>query len=412
VLHPNVKYSIYNAAAAAAAMSMIQPYIKKMAIEMGATNLQLGYLSSWPNLVSVVAVLGAAAAIARSRAKQRLIAGIFLLGRCAALGLAMVPWFPDPYRVWVLIGFWVLAVFPTMAGGTALQSFLADVFPGSDRGRVLASRQAWATVAGSAVALASGWMLDRLFSQPGGYQFMFLFSFLIAIVEIYYFLRIKVQPQPEGGEAATRQQAGLGTYLSVFKERPYLLFLLCSIPFHFTWQMAWPIFERFQVTDLGATNTLLSLITVANSGGAFFAYPIWAKCAERYGNGRMMTIAALWLATAPFLTSIVPSMEWLAAVNLFTGIGVAGVMLLLLNLLLDVSPAAGRPVYLAVHAALVSISGTVAPLVGVALMAVLPIREALALCTMFRFVSGAAFLLLIYYGPSRIHGSVTRSHST
>jgi MFS family permease len=108
-----------------------------------------GYLSSWPNLVSVVAVLGAAAAVARSRNKQRLIAAIFLLGRVAALGAAAVPWFPEAARVWALIGFWVLAVFPNSAAGTALNSFMADVFPGpSDRAKALAARNSWTTGAG------------------------------------------------------------------------------------------------------------------------------------------------------------------------------------------------------------------------------------------------------------------------
>lgn len=399
MLQRNARFSILQAVAAATAMALIQPYVKKFAIEMGATNLQLGYLSSWPNLVSVIGVLGVAAAVARSRSKQRLIAAIFLIGRCAALGAAAVPWFPEQYRIWCLIGFWVLAVVPNAAGGSALQSFLADVFPGNERAKQFASRQSWSTIAASSVGLVSGLALDNWIGYPIGYQIMFVLSFAVALAEIFFFLQLKEADEP--GQSSAQPRSGLAAYMDVFRHRPYLLFLLCSVPFHFTWQMAWPIFDRYQVSFMHTNNTWMQLITVANSSGAFFAYPAWARLADKVGNRKAMAVAAMILATAPFLTSLAPSMEWLALVNLFTGIGVAGVMLLILNNMLEVSPSEGRPVYLAVHMALVSVTGTIAPMVGAFLLERFEIHTALAICTAFRFLTGSSFFWMGLIGRNR-----------
>ena len=397
----------------AVAVNLINPYVGIYAIRLGATDLQLGYLSSWPSLVSVIAVLGAAAAVARSQNKQRLIAGIFLVGRSAALGAAAVPFFPEQYRVWALICFWVLAVFPGAAAGTALQSLLADVFPSSERTRALATRRSWETGAGMVVVLLSGWLLDNVFPYPTGYQIAFGLSFLVALVEVRFLLKFK-EPQmpsqsPVQGPEAPRPmppKVSWRSFVNVFQHRPFALFVACSIPFHFTWQMAWPIFTRFQVDVLHADNTWLSLITVANSLVAVLSFPIWAKFTERFGGRLMIGVAALWLSTAPTLSSLAPTIQWLVIVNLFTGIGVAGITFLILNNLLEVSPAEGRPVYLAVHSALVMVSAAVAPMVGAAMLTYLPIRVGLQLSSGFRLVTGLAFFVLFWYAR-KIEGNLS-----
>jgi MFS family permease len=398
VTRDNNWYNLVNAVAGAISINLINSYVGIYAVKLGATDLQLGYLSSWPQVMSVIAVLGAAAAVARSRSKQRLIAAIFLLGRAAALGAAAVPYFPQSWRVWALIAFWVLAVFPNSAGSTAQQSFLADVFPEGERARAFAARNSWATAAGMVTVLGSGWLLDHVFGYPVGYQAAFVASFAFGLWEIIAFMKLKgpdqaASPAQEPAEANPSGPAGLAAYWHTLRHRPFRHFLLCSIPFHFTWQMAWPIFTRFQVTDLGADNTWLSLITVANSLSAVASYPLWSRFAERYGSRRMLMVAALWLATAPALTALAPTIQWLVPVNLFTGAGVAGVTLLVLENLLEVSTAEERPVFLALHSALVSVSASIAPLVGAFLMSSLPIRTGLMLCTGFRVLTGAAFAL-------------------
>ncbi|MDB4894829.1 MAG: major facilitator superfamily 1, partial [Firmicutes bacterium] len=246
--------------------------------------------------------------------------------------------------------------------------------------------------------MGSGWAIDHLFPYPLGYQVMFVASFLVAILEIVWWLRLREPAvHPDGpGQAAAPARIGLRSYLSVFRHRPFLRFTLVSIPFHFTWMMAWPIFTRFQVSELGMDNTWLSVLTVANSAIMMWAYPWLARRAERYGNLRMMAFSAVQLALAPILTAIVPNIQWLVVVNLVTGIGVAGVNLFLLNNLLDVSSSEGRPVFLAVHAALVSLQAAIAPLAGALMMNALSNRTALWVSAGFRMVTGCMFFVLLY----------------
>ncbi|HWI64690.1 MAG TPA: MFS transporter [Symbiobacteriaceae bacterium] len=400
MLERNARYSVINAALGAVAMNLANALVGIYAVKMGASNMQLGYLSSWPQMASVISVLVIAGAVARSASKQRLVAVIYLLGRLATLLLAAVPWFPETVRVWALIISWVLVTFPTAAAGNALQSFLADVFPGAERARAFAARNSWGTAAGTATILISGWLIDLVFPYPLGYQIMFVGSFLVALFETYYFLKLR-EPVGEGKQPAKAQGGGLRPYLDALRHKPFLAFVLVSIPFHFTWQMAWPMFTRFQVTDLGASNTWLSYISVAQSLSMIAVYPWWARMAERYGNKKMLAVACLNLTTAPVLTALFANIKLQVILNLWTGIGVAGVSLLVLNSLLEVVPAESRTVSLAVHSSLVSVSASLAPLVGAFVMDIMPTRLALSLASLPRLVTGLGFFLLVYVEAKR-----------
>lgn len=51
MLQRNSQYNVLNAVMQSVSLNMIHPYIGILAIRLGADNLQLGYLSSWPNAV-------------------------------------------------------------------------------------------------------------------------------------------------------------------------------------------------------------------------------------------------------------------------------------------------------------------------------------------------------------------------
>lgn len=403
MLERNARNNVVNAALGAVAANLIGQYVGIFATRLGADNLQLGYLSSWPQLASVVSVLVIAGAVARSASKQRLIAVIYMLGRLACLLAAAAPWFPESWRVWALIISWVLVVFPTGAAASAQNAFFADVFPGAERARAFAARNSWASGASTVTILVTGWLLDNALPYPLGYQIMFILSFAVALWETAVFLRMKEPPQAPSQAATTAppERFNLKTYLNCLSYKPFRTFLLVSIPFHFTWQMAWPVFTRFQVTDLGMNNTWLSYITVAQSLIMVLTYPYWARWAERKGNLLMLGYAALNLMTAPVMTALIANIKLQVALNLWTGIGVAGVNLLVLNSLLEVSPQEGRPVYVAVHTALVSVSASIAPMVGAFLMDAMPTRWALSICSIPRLLTALSWFVLVYFQNRR-----------
>lgn len=75
------------------------------------------------------------------------------------------------------------------------------------------------------------------------------------------------------------------------------------------------------------------------------------------------------------------------------GVFVAGTVLTLFNLLLEVTPNENRTVYIAVYNILINISATIAPLLGVWIKDMTSIYVALVVVAIMRMTGSIAFFL-------------------
>jgi MFS family permease len=389
--------TLAHALTSSVAQNLVAPFVGIMAIRLGASNLQLGYLSAWPNLISVAALLVGGAWLGRTTNLRATTAWLFVAARIFFLGLAAVPWFAPDHQVWALILFWVLASAPGAAGNIGVQALVAELWSPQDRGRIFAARQSVATGASMVVVLVAGFVLDRL-PSPLGYQLSFALAWAVSLLEIWYLL----QHRPDPGQITYPENApapvSLGAmFAAVQGARSYLRFNLFLMIFYFSWQMPWPIFNRFNVTYLEADNTWTSILTITSSIGVMVANMHWAKLAERLGNLYLLRYATAVMAIMPFLYAGFHSLYAIALGNFFTGAGAAGITLLTLNIVLERAPAGTRTLFMSFNQALVAVSGTLAPMVGGYLMDHMDIDAALVLAGCLRVLAVAGLFGLYAY---------------
>lgn len=429
MLHPSsragLRLAAIQAAAGAVAMNLIQPFIPVLAIRLGASNRELAGLSALPNLLAIPALLVGGWALRRPGANRMGTLVALLAARCLWLLAAAVPWLPPPWRVQALVLAWALAGAPQAAAGAALNALLADLFPGENLGPALAVRNAASTAAGMATGLAAGLVLDRL-AYPAGYQGLFTAAVAVGLAEVALLgalVRAVEGRRPPAALSQTAAPAGDGggvraggapggagaagnpgadpaagapasavqaAWRALLGSRPYLRFTAASLVFHFVWMMAWPMFARLQVSELGATNTWVSLLNLANAATATVTYRWWSHLAGRWGQRRAMALAAFLLALLPGLNAAAPDLYWLVPVNLLGGVATSGVLLLVTQILVEVAPAHDRTLFLAANQALVAAVATVAPLAGGVLMDWLAVRGALVVATALRLTLGVA----------------------
>lgn len=385
----------FQAALGAVAMNMIQPFVAVLAIRLGATNPQLGSLSALPNLLSIPALLAGGWLLSRRAQKAGAVASAILVARLLWLLVAAVPWATGGVQVSALILAWGLALAPHNVAVTGMGALVADLFPQERRAGILAAREAAATAAGVAAGLVGGLLLDRL-PFPMGYQLLFVGAALVGVGEALTVWQVGSAPA-EGTAAASpprppSPQGSMTTPARAWYQAlcypPFLRFTAASVLFHFSWQMVWPLFSRFHVSELGATNTWISLFGLVSAVTAVLTAPHWAGAARRYGQRRTLILAASLLALLPALTAAAPNLYWLLPVNLVAGLVMSGVVPLVLGTLLEVAPAPHRPLFMAINSALVAASATVAPVVGGLMMELLPIRPALWLGGLVRLLLG------------------------
>lgn len=412
------------------------PFISFIAIQLKATNQQVALISSLPALMSVVSLIPGAFLLRRFDNKKRVTAFLFLLNRVFILLLALVPLLtPDARAAWfvVLVG---LMNLPGAVANISWQSLMGDVFTKEQRSSAFASRNTWGTLISFVPTLAAGWLM-RAMGFPFGYQVLFAVAFAVALAEVAFFMRLKTPGDPEQeasdakhttgsmhrfGDALNDLRSFFGAFLLCFRARPaakpagprtamtvrirdewksvrqsslYCRYNICSLIFHFGWQMGWPLFTIYQVKYLGATAFWTAIFSVSSGIAAFAAYRWWGRYADRVGNMRGLVFATLGMAVNPVFYALSNQLWMIVVFNLIMGFFIAGTVLLLFNSLLDVAPPESRTNFIAYNNTLLNLSGIVAPLIGNWVADWLGIKGALLVTAGVRTLGTLAFASLV-----------------
>ena len=158
--------------------------------------------------------------------------------------------------------------------------------------------------------------------------------------------------------------------------------MLASLVFHFAWQIPWPLFTLYQVKELGATNTWISILSLSNTLGSILGYSFWPKILTKHGNLKTLFASGVWIFIVPTVYAFSKSL--------------AGVNLSLFNTLLDVTPTENKATYIAYYTTVINASAIFAPMVGVGLGDKFGFFWAFIICAALRLASSLTFLLLNY----------------
>lgn len=281
---------------------------------------------------------------------------------------------------------------PQAFGNLAWQSLIGDLIPEERRANFFGKRNRIITLFGMLATLIPGLILERFPAQSiPPYQFFFFITVVTSIFEVYYLVRHIEHVEIRSLRKRTihlRPQ----DFFSMFKNRLYMKFLVGSSIFNLGWQMAWPLFNLYQINISGATAIWMSLFTVASQLSQILTFSLWSRLSLRVGNAVTLAIACFGMAITPILTILSTGMIYLTLVNFLTGAFVGGTNLLLLNYLLEVSPQAQRTEYIAHYNILLGFIGFIAPQIGVSLLPLLHLDSTMVLSTVVRIIGGAYFL--------------------
>ena len=389
----NEKYSIRNGIAQTIVLNGSNNYFILFAISvLGASNYQVGLINSLPQFIGMFGMLIGSAILNKLPEKRKFTAYSFLFTRLFLLGMFFVMFIPREYSSWVfvlLVGFMNL---PGAFANLSWQAFIGDLIPEKRRSGFFSHRNMVLTIVGMVVTFIIGIGLQFCSkTNPVPYQFLFLLTFLAGIVEVYYLLKHVEFKKAKPGE---EKKGMLG--INSFKDKRFVYFLICGLCFNFTWQMAWALFSIFQIKYAHATGFWISVITVANQIGQIASYKWWGRMADKHGNAKMMIPVSLGMAAAPILTILSKNMVYLTIINGLSGLFVSGTVLLLFNLLLEVTNKENRDSFISQYNILLAIVGFIAPQFGVLLLEQTSMSFAMIISTLLRITSGGLFILLSY----------------
>lgn len=387
----NMKYYILNGILFSIVTSLFKPYAQKFLTRLNGTAFHIVLFNALPGLVTVLTIIPGIIIINRVSSKKNIMTISFLLSRLFILTLALVPFLPPFIRPMTFVILMSLMNFPDSVSTTALQSFTGDIFDGDDCAIAITDRNKYSALTNFIVLIVLGLIMFYFGSTNGKtifiYQIFFIIAFLISIFEIISFYRLKetkfVKPENIKIKESLKE---------VKQNKKFMQFMLCSITFHFGWQMGWPLFNIYQINYLGANELWLTILGVTSGIVMFFCFNYWKRLIIDKGNSFTIAFATTGMAITPILFAASPNLYVLTAAGLITGFFTAGTITVIVSSLIEVASEKNRDMYFAIHATLTSVTLFISPFLGGFILDHTSIYIALIATAIFRFAGSFAFV--------------------
>jgi MFS family permease len=161
--------------------------------------------------------------------------------------------------------------------------------------------------------------------------------------------------------------------------------------FNFGAWLVGPLYIIFFVKQLGASDGWVGLNTTLSQVGLIAGYLIWRRVTERRGFRWTLLIAILPAAAYAFLVALMPNLTLILVFGIIISFINAGVDLSHGNTFYQVCPIDRRASYMALYGTVANIGAFVAPMIGVALAAVIDIRWVLVIGGAIRLLGATMF---------------------
>lgn len=351
----------------AALLSAAAAFNSAYALRLGATNAQIGLLSSIPALITLLVTIPAGELLNRRAKRMPYLIWSLALTRIAYLFLAIIPWLgiaqPGTIVIWTLI----LFTAPAALFGLSWNSMLADVVPETKRARLFAVRNIIVAVVVTAGTFIAGrWLAVTIF--PVNYQVIYLIGFAGSLLSTYYITRMRVPDsvvQPVVQRVMTPKVLFMGAR-DAFRQRPDFTRIVVSTLTHGMglWMIG-PIYVLYFVRQLGASDGWIGTnATIANLTPVL-GYYFWQRVVARRGEKWVLKLTISVIGLYAVLVGLTPNLTVILLWTALQGLIAPGVNLSHFPMLLKVCPAEGRPLYLGIYSTIMNIGAFIMPLVGV-----------------------------------------------
>ncbi len=375
---------------------LYKPYAVKFLERIGGSEFHISLYNALPGFMMFLTVFIGSIWLNSQLSKKRAIQKTILASRFIVLIFATVPMMPKIYQPMAFVVLSGLMSIPLAVYLSGYQSFIGDVFIEENRASAIGKGNQYGVYAVMVMTLLTGYILSEL---PGNeaqrifiYQLFFVISFLVGLAEIYIFDRFEVR---------THKKKDLISWKDSLKGIPtnkkFKLFMICSLIFHFGWQMGWPLFSIYMIKVLGANEMWLAIINMGSFLTMIVGHKIWPGYIKKIGNPAVTAICTMGMALTPLFYIISKNLIVMSVVAVATGIFTSGTLTVLLSGLLEVLPEKERTVYMGFYNTFINLSLAIAPMIGHLFMQYRGIVFALYMTALFRLFGGIAFIIRSNY---------------
>jgi MFS family permease len=375
--------------------SAASPFLPVFLARLGATNLQVGLLTSMPAITGLfLAILVGRFLQTRKQVVPWFSAARLAVVSCYAL-TGIVPFFvPPEFIVPIVLAIWAIATLPQIVVNVAFSVVMNGVAGPQYRYDLMSRR--WSTL-GLAMAITvaiAGQILDRI-QFPYNYQIVFITLSLAGLVSFYYSSHIELpdaEPPPRVTGASLQTRAK--NFVAMIQSQPaFISFMAKRFVFFSGAALGVPLFPLYYVREVNASNAWIGIINTAQTGVMLLGYFWWTRQSKVRGGRFVLLWTTFGLGMYPIFTAFTQSVEWIAFYALLSGIFQAGLDLVFFDELMKTFPAKDTAMFVSLAQSAQYVSTMVAPLVGTFLADHIGLGGALIVSGVIRLLGFAWFAL-------------------
>jgi hypothetical protein len=369
------------------------PFLPVFLTRLGATNVQVGLLTSMPALTGLLLSIFIGNFL---QSKPNIVpwfssSRLLVLSAYAFTGI--VPFIvPQEYIVPAVLLIWAAATVPQTVLAVSFSVVMNAVAGPEGRFELMSKRWSIVGFTTAVTVAAVGQFLDRV-AFPVNYQFVFVGLSLGGLFSFFLTNRIKLEktepiPMEQGVSAVERLQH----FIELVKKEPaFLTFVLKRFVFLSGSALALPLFPLYYVREVGASDAWIGIINTVHTGVLLIGYFFWTRSSRRRGSRFVLLWATFGLSIYPALAALTLRVELLALYAGLAGIFQAGVDLVFFDELMKTVPVKYSATFVSVAQSLQYLSAVGAPMVGTYLSLHLGIGGALIVSAALRFAGFALF---------------------
>jgi MFS family permease len=372
------------------------PFLPVFLTHLNATSFQVGLLSSMPAITGLVLSIPLGRFLQRQTnvIKWFSTARLFVI-MCYALSGILSIFLPDKSVVVGILAIWAIATIPQTIVAITFSVVMNAVAGPAGRFQLMTRRWSTMGVTTTLCVLAIGQLLDKVVF-PLNYQIMFIFLSLGGLISFYFSSHITLQPTTlpslSYGKKTLLESVREYTNL-IFKEKPYLSFIVKRFVFLTGTALATPLIPLYLVRVVHASDGWISVINTSQTAILVIGYFFWTQQSRKRGTGNVLIWTTLGVSLYPMAMALTHSTGQITIYAAMVGIFQAGLNLVFFDELMRTVPVEYSAIFVSFAQSIQYLSSVFAPIVGTTIGDAYGLGVGLMVSAAFSFIGFLMFLL-------------------
>lgn len=370
------------------------PFLPVFLTRLGATNFQVGLLTSMPGVTGLILAL----VVGRFLQTRRNIVSWYSLSRlmvilCYALTGILTLLIPKEYVIISTLAIWAFATIPQTALAVAFSVVMNAVAGPEGRYALLSRRWAIFGVTG-VVGTFIVTRLINLISFPLNYAIMFMVLSLGGFLSFYFSRQIQLPEQiPPPLSDSRSPMDGIRNYLALLRANPaFVSFSTKRFVYFSAVVLSLPIMPLYLVREIHATDAQIGTVNMAMNLVMLAGYFLWPRVSRRRGGRFVLLATSFGIMLYPALSAATHRVELIILYAGIAGLFQAGLDLVFFDELMKTVPPEYSATFVALAQSMQYLATIIAPLLGTWLANYIGLGGALWLSAGLRFLGFLLFL--------------------